>query len=333
MNSIRMLVAILSITVFALCPGKATAQPAETYPNKPIKLIITNPPGAGNDTLGRFFAQKLSDQLKQPFVIENRPGANGIPGAEYVSRSVPDGYTLLLGNTATLAILVSLFPKLPYDPQRDFTPISVLAISSSVLVVHPSLAVRSVGELVALAKANPGKLNYASPGNGSPFHLSAELFKARTGTDAVHIIYKGTGPALVDLLAGRVQLMFVNVLTVLPHINSGKLRPIASTGAKRLPLLPDVPTMAEAGIRNAESFAWFVLVAPRQTPKEVIYRLNAEVIKAGKQSDVRQRFNEIGLEPIGDLVGNSPEESETFIRSETTKWAKVIKDSGVKVDD
>ncbi len=300
---------------------------------KPVKIIVTNPTGAANDVLGRFFARKLSDQLRQAFVVENRPGANGIPGAEYVARSAPDGYTLLIGNTSTLAILVSLSPKLPYNPQRDFAPISILGISSSVLVVHPSVAARSVGELVVLAKSSPGKLNYASPGNGSPFHLSAELFKTQTGADLVHVPYKGTGPALVDLLAGRVQLMFVNVPTILPHINSGKLWPIASTGIKRHPLLPDVPTMAEAGIRNAESFAWFVLVAPNQTPKEVITTLNAEIVKAERQPEVQQRFNELGLEPVGNLVGNSPEEAEVFIRGEMAKWARIIKDSGAKVDD
>jgi tripartite-type tricarboxylate transporter receptor subunit TctC len=321
----KLLLATLCI-VFA--GGLAAQVP---YPVRPVKIVVTNPPGAGNDTLGRLFAQKLTEQLGQSFIVENRPGGNGIAGADFVAKSAPDGHTLMLGNTATLAIMSALMP-LPYDPQRDFSPIAGLAISSSILVVHPSVAARNVAELVSLAKASPGKLNYGSPGNGSPFHLSAELFKSQTGTEIVHVPYKGSGPALIDLMAGRVQLMFFNVPTVAAHIKSGKLRALVSTGYKRHPLLPEVPTMAEAGIRNGESLAWFVLAAPKQTPRTVVNLLNGEIAKVASQPDVRQAFNDLGVEPVGGLMGSSPEDIEAFIRGEVKKWTRIIRESGVKAD-
>lgn len=318
----------LSIVLFLLS-GAVQPGIAQHYPARTVKLIVPFAAGAANDIIARLFAQKLSDQLKQPFVVENRPGGAGIPGTEYVARSVADGYTLLMGNTTLLAIQVSLYAKLPYDTQRDFAPVSILAISPSALVVHPSVPARSVEELVALAKTNPGKLNYASAGNGTPFHLSGELFKAQTGTTLVHIPYKGNAPAVVDLLAGQVQLLFANPVDVIAHIRSGKLWPIASTGAKRIPLLPDVPTMAEAGFRNAESVSFFAIVAPRGTPKEVMTALHTGIVKAGNQPDVRQRLIELGCDP----VGNTPEESEVFIRREIDKWAKVIMESGARADN
>ena len=317
----------LSAALFAA--GAAIAQSDTAYPNKPIRIVVTLAAGGSNDVMARLLAQKLSEQVKQPVIVENKTGGNGIPGADFVAKSAPDGYTLLFGNTTLLAIQGSLFSKLPYDPQRDFAPISVLSVSPTVLVVNASLPARTVGELVALAKASPGKLNYASPGNGSPFHLSTELFKARTGTDLVHVPYKGNAPAIVDLLSGRVQLMFANVLEVLPHITSGKLRPIAVTGFARTPLLPDVPTTGESGLPNAEAFSFFVLVAPRGTPKDAIAALHAETVKAIARPDVRQRFVEFGVEP----VANAPDEAETFLRGESAKWAKVVKDSGAKVDN
>jgi len=315
--------------ILVLLSGAVQSGIAQDYPARTVKLIVPFAAGAANDIIARLFAQKLSDQLKQSFVVENRPGGAGIPGAEYVARSAADGYTLLMGNTTLLAIQVSLYAKLPYDTQRDFAPVSILAISPSVLVVHPSVAARSVEELVALAKANPGKLNYASAGNGTPFHLSGELFKAQTGTNFVHVPYKGNAPALVDLLAGQVQLLFANPVDVVAHISSGKLRPIASTGAKRIPLLPEVPTMAEAGFRNAESVSFFAIVAPTGTPKEAMTALHTEIVRAENQPDVRQRLYDLGCDP----VGNTPEESKVFIRREIAKWAKVIKESGARVDN
>ena len=329
MISKRSLAVVLLTAVCALHGGEAVSQTGGAYPSRPVKLVVTLAAGGSNDVIARIFAQKLSEQLKQPFVVENRPGGNMILGADYVAKSAPDGYTLLVGNTSILTILVSLYSKLPYDPQRDFAPVSVLVIGPTVLVVGSSSPAKNVRELVALAKANPGKLNYATPGNGTPFHLSTELFKMQTETAMVHVPYKGNAPAIVDLLAGRVQLMFANVLEVLPNINSGKLRPLALTGARRLPLLPDVPTMTEAGIRNAESYSFFGIVAPRGTPREVVATLSAEIGKVRAQPDVRQRLNELGVEP----GSGSPEEFEAFLRDEIAKWAKVVKASGARVDN
>ncbi len=308
----------------------STIQPAtgQEYPVRAVRIVVPFAAGATNDIVARLFARKLSEQTLQPFVVENRAGGSGIPGAELVAKSAPDGYTLLLGNTSLLGIQISLYSKLPYDP-RDFAPVSVLAISPSALVVHPSVPAKSAAELIAYAKANPGKLNYASAGNGTPFHLSAELFKAQTGTNMVHVPYKGAAPALNDLLAGEVQLMFDNIPSVLAHIRGGKVRAIATTGATRLSLLPEVPTLAEAGFKNAQSVSWFAIVAPKGTPKDIIARLNAGLVKAASQPDLRQRLYELGAEP----VGNSPEEAAEHIRAEIAKWEKVIRESGAKADD
>ena len=323
-----MVVRKLSVLIALLAVAVQVAI-AQSYPARPVKLVVSMAAGGSNDLVARVFTQKLTEQGKQPFIVENKPGGNGIPSVEYVVRSAPDGYTLLLGNTATLAIQVSLFAKLPYDPQRDLVPVSVVAFAPTVLVIHPSLPVRSIDELVAFAKASPGKLNYASPGNGTSFHLSGELFKMQTGTQLVHVPYKGSAPAIADLIAGRVEMLFANVPEAMPHIKGGKLRPIASTGAARLPMLPDVPTMAEAGFKNAESGSFFAVAAPRGTPREVIATLHAEIVKVVSQADVRQRLNELGCE----AAAQSPEESEVYIRNEVARWAKVVKESGAKVDN
>ena len=315
-----------------LFSGAALAQGVAAYPTKPVKIVITLAAGGSNDIVARLFAQKLSDQLKQPFLVENRAGGSGIPGTDYVAKAAPDGYTLLLGNTTGFGIQPSLFSRLPYDIQRDFVPISILTLAPSVMVVNASLEPRSVGELVGFAKtrsASSRTLNYGSPGNGSPYHLSAELFKARTAFDMVHVPYKGVAPELVDLLAGRIQIMFANVPEVIKHIRSGELRALAITGTARTALLPEVPTLAEAGVQKAESLAWFVLVAPRGTPREVIARLNTEVVRAEGQPDLRERLHELSFEP----VGNSADEAEAFMREERDKWARVVRDSGAKVDD
>jgi tripartite-type tricarboxylate transporter receptor subunit TctC len=307
--------------------GQATAQPS-AYPAKPVRIVVTLAAGGSSDIVTRLFAGKLAEQLKQPFLVENRPGANSIIGAGHVAKSAPDGYTLLSANTSILTIHPSLYSNLPYDPLRDFAPIAMLVIQPTVLVVHPSLAARSVKEFLALAKADPGKISYATPGNGTPFHLSGELFNAQTGIGLVHVPYKGFQPATVDLLSGRVQSSFATVLDVLPHVKSGKLRPLVYTGAKRHVLLPDVPTTAEAGIQNAESVSFFALVAPAGTPRDIITRLNAEITRIKAQPDVRERLvQEFGVEPGIDSLG----EFEAFLRNEVVKWAKVVKASGIKV--
>ena len=323
------LVVVLLTAAFSLWAGEAVSQAVGAYPARTVKIVVPLSPGGSADVIARLFAQKLSEQLKQPFVVENRPGGNMIPAADYVAKSAPDGYTLFEANTSILTILSSLYSKLPFDPQRDFASVSMLVRGPTVLVVHSSVEARSVKELIALAKAAPGRLNYGTPGSGTPFHLSTELFKTQSGTDFVHVPYKGNAPAIVDLLAGRMQLMFANVLEVLPHIKSGKLRPLALTGFNRLALLSDVPTMAETGIRDAESYSFFAFVAPRGTPREVIATLNAEIAKAKAQPDVRQRLYELGVEPGGDSL----EEFDVFLRNETVKWAKVVKASGAKIDN
>ena len=330
MLNTRSLRAVLLSLLFALCAGEAAAQAGGAYPAKPVRIVVTLAAGGSSDIIARLFAQKLSEQLKQQLLVENRPGGDSIPATVHVAKAPPDGYTLLFANTSILTIRVSLYSKLPYDPQRDFAPISMLVTQPTVLVMHPSLAPRSVKELVALAKAEPGKLNYATSGSGTPFHLSAELFKAQTGTDLVHIPYKGFQPASIDLLSGRVQLMFATVLDVLPHIRSGKLRPLVYTGFDRHGLLPDVPTTAQAGIRNAESVSFFALVAPSGTPREIIIRLNAEVARIKAQPDVRRRLlHELGVEPGMDSLP----EFEAFLRDEIVKWARVVKTSGINMDD
>ena len=325
----KSLTAVLFITLFALCTGQAVAQSSAAYPTKPVRIIVTLAAGGSSDIVTRLFAQKLSERLKQPFLVENRPGGNSILGASIVARAAPDGYTLLSANTSILTIHPTLYSNLPYDPQRDLAPIAMLVIQPTVLVVHPALPVHTVKELIALAKAEPGKLNYATPGNGTPFHLSGELFNVQTGAQLVHVPYKGFQPGFVDLLSGRVQTMFATVLDVLPQIKSGKLRPLVYTGSQRHVLLPDVPTTAESGIKNAESVSFFALAAPSQTPREIIVRLNAEVARIKALPDVRKRLTyEFGVEPGIDSL----EEFQAFLRDEVVKWAKVIKASGIKVE-
>jgi tripartite-type tricarboxylate transporter receptor subunit TctC len=298
------------------------------YPARAVRIVVPFPAGATNDIVARLFAQQLAAQTGQAFVVDNRPGGNGIPGADAVAKATPDGYTLLLGNTSLLGIHVSLYDKLPYDP-RAFVPVSVLAISPSVLLLNPAVPANSTAELVDYARTNPGRLNYASAGRGTPFHLYAELFKEQTGTELVHIPYKGSAPALVDLLAGRVQVMFDNIPSALPYIRDGKLRAIATTGATRLPLLPEVPTLSEAGLKNAASTSWFAIAAPGGTPRETVVRLHAEIARAGAAPEVRQRLLDLGAEPIV----NSPEEAAAHVRAEISKWAKVIERAGARVND
>lgn len=299
---------------------------AQVYPNQPVKIVVAYSPGAENDLVARLVAENLSRQLGQPFVVENKPGASGVIGAEYVARVPGDGYTLLLGNTTLLGILKSLRADLPYDP-LDFEPVSVVATIPTVLVVNSSLPAKDVKDLILLAKTKPGGLTFASPGAGTPMHLTGELFKAQTGASLVHAAYKGAAPAVADLLAGHVDLMFQNVPTVLPHIRAGKLRVLATSNATRLSILPDVPTLAEAGVPDAESFSWFAIVAPKGTPKSVTSLLQTEISKALKTPEVRQRLEALGADPLG----NSPADAAAHIRKETEKWASVIRRANLKL--
>jgi len=326
----RNVTALLLGSLCGVFSAQAAAQSNAAYPTKPVRVVVTLAAGGSSDIVTRLFAGKLAEQFRQPFLVENRPGANSIIGTGFVAKSAPDGYTLLSANTSILTIHPNLYSKLPYDPLRDLAPVSMLVIQPTVLVVHPSVPAHTIKEFIALAKAEPGKFSYATPGNGTPFHLSGELFNAQTGIGLVHVPYKGFQPASADLLSGRVQTSFATVLDVLPHIKAGKLRPIVYTGFQRHPLLADVPTTSEAGIKNAESLSFFALAAPAQTPREIIVRINAEVAKIKAQPDVRERLTyEFGVEPGIDSL----DQFEAFLRDEVVKWARVIKASGIKVEE
>ena len=302
---------------------------AQEYPTRTVRIVVPIAAGATNDIVARLLTVKLAEALKEPFIVENRPGGAQITGSELVAKAKPDGYTLLLGNTSILAIHPSLFPKLPYDPQKDFEPVSIVAESPSVLVVNASVPARNIQEFVAYAKANAGKLNYGSPGNGTPFHLAMELFKRQTASDLVHVPFNGAQPALTALLGNQVQTLFDNTPNVLPQIKAGKLRALAVTSAKRLAVLPEVPTMAEAGFKGAESQSFFAIVAPKGTPAAVVKTLNGALVKALQAPDVRQRLGELGAVPLG----NAPQEASAYIANEAARWARVVKESGAKVDN
>ena len=309
----------------ALLSGFPLASLAQDYPNRPVRIIVSYAPGAENDLIARLAAQNLSDQLKKSFLVENKPGAAGVIGSEFVAKSAPDGYTLLLGNASTLAIMGSMNPKLPYQP-LEFEPVSVLAAIPSVLVVNASLPANSVAEFVSLARAKPGALNYGSPGAGTSMHLTAEMFAAQTGTKIVHVAYKGAAPAVADLLAGQVQFMFQNVPTVLPHIRSGKLRAIAATTPARIAVLPDVPTLTESGIREADAVSWFAIVAPKGTPGAITAFLQGEIAKAWQKLEVRQRLQDLGADP----VASTPADAGAFMQAEYRKWEKAVNAAGLK---
>jgi len=313
--------AVLLIAALAGAAG-ATAQ---NYPARPVRLIVPSSPGGGTDISARIIAPRLSEYLGQQVVVENRPGAGTMIGGEVVARSAPDGYTLLMG-ISTLAINPAIYRKVPYDALRDFAPVSQAVALPNVLVAHPSLPVKTVKELVAFARARPGQINFASAGLGTSPHLSMELFLSMTGLKMVHVPYKGSGPGVTDLVAGHVPLMMPNMLSALPHIKSGRLRALGVTSAKRASRASDIPTIAEAGVPGYEAVQWYGVLAPAGTPRPVITRLHAEVVRVLQQPDIRERFLSDGAE----AVGSSPEEFAAFIRAETAKWAKVIKDAGLR---
>jgi len=301
---------------------------AADYPTRPVSLVVAFTPGGPSDVLARIVGKKLEVLLKQPFVIENRPGAGGNIAAESVARAAPDGYTLLNGNNSILATNASLYKKIAYDAEKDFAPISLLGLQPNILVVNPQVPARTMADLVALAKQNPGKLNFASSGYGAAAHLAGELFKTEAQIDIVHVAYKGAAPALQDVIAGHVQMMFATSASVIGHIKSGALRPLAVTTLKRTPLLPDVATVDELGIKGFDATTWHGLVAPAGTPKEIIATLQAATMDALKDTDVRQQLENLGV----DVAGSTPEEFAAYIRSETPKWTAVVKASGAKLD-
>jgi tripartite-type tricarboxylate transporter receptor subunit TctC len=301
---------------------------AQTYPAKPVRFIVAFPAGGGNDVLARLVAQKLSSAYGQQFIVDNRTGAGGTIGAELAARSTADGYTLFLAAVATHAINPNLQRNLPYDPVRDFDPVCLMASAALVLAVHPSLPVRSVPQLVALAKARPGAINYASSGNGSSAQLAAELFKSMTRTNLQHVPYKGIAQGLNDLLGGHVQVIFNTAAALLPHVKSGRLRALAVTTAKRVPALPDLPTIAESGVPGYQTGSWWGIVVPAGTPRPIIDSLNREIINALRGPEISARLNAEAVLPIG----STPEEFAAHIRDELARLGKVIREAHIATE-
>jgi tripartite-type tricarboxylate transporter receptor subunit TctC len=315
----------LAAAAFALLALAAQAQP---YPSKPIRLVCPFPPGGAVDIASRAVAQALTQQLGQPVTVDNRPGAGGNIGAEVVAKSPADGYTLLMATSNILAINPALYSKMPFDPLKDFAPVSIVVEVSNVLVLHPSVPANSVQELIALARQQPGKLTYASSGNGTSMHLAGELFKSMAGLEMIHVPYKGAAASTVDLLAGRVNMVFDSLPPALPNIKAGKLRALAVTGSKRSQFLPDLPTIAEAALPGYETAIWFGIVAPAGTPAEVVARLNGELAKAAASPEFRERLARNGFE----VVSSTPEQMAESVRNETAKWGKVVKALGMRAD-
>ena len=304
------------------------AQVPATFPAKPARLVVPFPPGGPLDITGRAIAQKLSEAWGQNVVVDNRPGAGGNIGADLVAKSPPDGYTVVMGALSTHAVNPSLYPAMPYDAVKDFAPITLVAVTPNVLVVNPALPVKSVQELIAYAKANPNKLSFGSGSNGSAGHLAGELFKVETGTDLVHIPYKGAAPAMQALLAGDTQLMFDNLASAMPQVKAGKLRALAVTTARRSRLVPELPTMAEAGVPGFDIATWFGLLAPAGTPKDVVAKWNADVVKILDSPEMREKLTAQGAEP----APTSPAQFAAFIAAELPKYARIVKASGARVD-
>jgi tripartite-type tricarboxylate transporter receptor subunit TctC len=312
MRLFRIIVALLAAM---LCAGVAHAQ---AYPVKPVRIVVPFPPGGGADALARILSPKLTEIWGQPIIVENKPGASGHIGADFVAQSAPDGYTLLMSSTASLT----------EKNVAQFAPVSLVSASPYIVTINPRVAAGSIRELIALAKANPGKLTFGSSGTGAASHLSAELFKSMAGVDLLHVPYKGTGQALTDLLAGQVDLMFAPSQTVMPHVQAGKLRALASTGAQRSETLPNLPTVAESGLSGYAAVGWFGLLAPAATPKALVAKLSADVNRVLADKSVRERMQALGADPGGD----TPEEFARFIRADQAKWSRLMKDAGISVE-
>ncbi len=320
-----------TITLTLLAVAAAIAAPAvqaQAYPNKTIRLILPYPPGGGSDTIARPIARKMTESLGQQVIIDNRGGAGGNIGMEVAARSAPDGYTMVMGLTAQLAVNVSLYKKLNYDPVKDFEPITLLANGTYVLVAHPSLPVKTVKDVVAIAKKRPGELLYASSGNGSGGHLAIELLNLMTGIKMTHVPYKGGGAALVDTISGQTQLLFSTPIASGGHIRAGRIRAIAVSTTKRVQSMPDVPTVAESGVPGYDSGVWYGMLAPKDTPRDIVARLNEEFRKVLGDPGIRDFLTKSGIEPDG----GSPEELGKYMRSEIAKYAKVIKAADIRID-
>ena len=322
----RFTVAALATAALALS-GSAWAQ-APSFPSKPVTIVVPFSAGGTTDILARIIGQGLTTELGQPVVVDNRAGAGGNIGASLAAKAPADGHTLFMGTVGTHAINASLYKKMPFDPVKDFAPLTRVANVPNLLVANPAQPFKTVGELIAYAKANPGKVNFGSSGNGSSIHLSGELFKSLAKVDMVHVPYRGSAPAVTDLLGNQIAIMFDNMPSAIQHVRTGRLRPLAVTTAKRSPELPDVPTIAEAGLPGYEATSWFGLFAPAGTPAPVVSRLHAAIVKVLAQPDVKKKISEQGAE----VYSEKPEQFAAFIQAESAKWGKVVRESGASVD-
>jgi tripartite-type tricarboxylate transporter receptor subunit TctC len=306
----------------------AAAAIAQSYPNKPIRLISPYAPGGGSDTLARIIGVKLTESWGQPVIIENRPGAAGSIGAEAAAKATPDGYTVLVTPSAVLTVNPLIYPKLRYDPVRDFEPITIATNSPYLLVVHPSIPAATVKELIAYARSKPGQLNYSSSGNGSSTHLAGVLFAQLAGLQLVHVPYKGAAPAIVDLLGGQIHMRFSSVVPVIPHVRAGKLRALGISSAKRYGPLPDVPAINEAGLPGFIVDSWYGILAPARTPRPIVTKLNSEIVRHLKSDDLKTKMAAEGAE----VIGSSPEELAKWLHDDLARWAKPVKDSGARAE-
>jgi tripartite-type tricarboxylate transporter receptor subunit TctC len=316
---------ILAFLLFCSIAGAATAQ---TWPSRPLRLVIPFTPGGGADFAGRVIARELSDEFKQPVVVENRAGAGGTIAPDNVAKSPADGYSMVLGHVGGIAVAPHMYKKLPFDPIKDLAPVAPVVNGLSVVVVNPALPVKTVRELIAYAKANPNQLSFGSAGTGTDTHLAGELFKTMTGTNMTHVPYKGGAPAMLDLIAGNVQLSFASVASTIGYIQTGRLRALGMTGVKPFEGLPGVPTVSESGVPGYEINNWYGIFVPAGTPEDIIRRLNAAVIKAVQNPEVRAKLIAAGLEPMW----STPAEFSAYVRSETTKWGKIVRDSGATAE-
>jgi tripartite-type tricarboxylate transporter receptor subunit TctC len=319
---------VAAVVLALLACAMVAPAAAQSFPSKPVRLVVPFPPGGPLDAIGRAIAQKLTEAWGQSVVVDNKPGAGGNIGADFVAKSPPDGYTVVMGALSTHAVNPSLYPQMPYDAVKDFAPITLVAVTPNVLVVNPSLPVTTAKEFIAYAKANPGKLNFGSGSNGSAGHLAGELFNVETGARMVHVPYKGGAPATQALLAGDTMLMFDNLANAMPQVKAGKLRALAVTTAQRSKLAPDLPTMAEAGLPGFDISTWFGLLAPAGTPRDIIAKWNADVTRILSSPEMRERLLAQGAEPAPD----TPEEFARMIDAELAKYARIVKASGAKVD-
>lgn len=319
----RRLFCVLSLIGCALAAGHAQAQ---SYPSKPVRIVVGFVPGGGSDFIARLVSTRLSDVFGRPVIVENRPGAGAAIATEHVARSPSDGYTLLLASAGPFGIIPAMSPKTRYDPLKDFDPITLVVMMPFVTTVHPSLPVKNMKELIALARARPGELNFGSPGHGTTNHLSGEMLRLMAKIDIVHVPYKGVAAAVQDVMAGHIQILSGDLTTLLPHVKTGRLRALAVTSARRSSLVPELPTIAESGVPGYDTSGWFGIVAPSGTPQAIVERLNAEIVKAITTQESRARLGTLG----GDVIANSPAEFAAHIRADHAKWAKLIAAAGIK---